>query len=211
MTVSKPRLVRLQLAETKSTWQGRAAAITAALHVSDDVTTFLKKLARIVRHSDHQLDSDMRLVPNYPCWIPGKSTLSLDKLTFFPCINTNSLTPTGAKPSLDLRNTFSIVFFAFTLLFSATYYIYSKHLLRHYWPYHLSLFGKYHMVPPPLSLATTWFPNIFSSKSIRNITQLYTRVCSANIGSREKSHTNNDKALILKYRTWPLEFKIIKL
>ena len=104
MTASKPRLVRLQLEKTKITWQRRAAAVTVALQVSEDVTTSLEKLTWTVRYSDHQSNSETRPVPNYPCWISRKNTPSLDKWTLFPGINTNSLTPTGAKPSLDLRN-----------------------------------------------------------------------------------------------------------
>ena len=40
-TAGETRPIRLQLAGTKGTWQGHAAAVTAALQVSDDVTTFL--------------------------------------------------------------------------------------------------------------------------------------------------------------------------
>ena len=79
MTASKPRLERLQLAGTESIWQGRATVVTAALQVSEDVTTFLEKLTQTVSRADHQPDNDMRSIPNYSCWILGKSTLSLDK------------------------------------------------------------------------------------------------------------------------------------
>ena len=146
ITVCKPQLVRLPLVETKSTWQGRAAAVTSALQVLDDVITFLKRLTQTVRHSDHQLYGDTLPVPNYPCWIPEKSTPNLDKWTLFPCININSLVPTGAKSSLDHRNIFLTIFFAFIPLFLTTYYIYSQLLLCHYWLYHLSQFSRYYTV-----------------------------------------------------------------
>ena len=143
MTARKSCLVCLQLAETKSTWYGRAAAVTIVLQVSDDVTTFLKKLTLIACHSDHQSDGDTRPIPNNPCRILGKGTPSIDKWTLFPGINTNCLTPTG--PSLNLKNTFSTIYFAFTSLFSATHYIYSQPLLCQNWLYHLSLFARYHI------------------------------------------------------------------
>ena len=174
MTVGKSRLVRLQLVpggdkkhmtETCCSRHSRTVGVRQCDHISE-------KLTGIVRHSDHQSDGDTHLVPNYPCWIPRKSIPSLDKWTLFPSINTNFLTLTRVKPSLDPRNIFSTIFFAVTLLFSATYYIYSQTLLCHDWLYHLSSFGKYHTGVTPLSLTTTWLPNIFSSESIRNITVL---------------------------------------
>ena len=92
----------------KSSWQGRATAITTALLVSDNVTTFLEKLTRTVHHSDHQLDGDTRLVPNYPCWISGKNTPSLDKWTLFSGINTNSLIQQGPSSHLILETHFQL-------------------------------------------------------------------------------------------------------
>ena len=171
MTAGKPRLVHLQLAKTKSTWQRRAADVTTALQASDNVTTFLKSwLGQCAIQTTNQMVTCIQF-PTTLAEYQEKALPSLDKWMFFPGINTNSLTPTGAKPSLDPRNIFS-TFFAFTPLFFATYYIYSysQLLLRHYWFYHLSPLGRYHIDATPLSLATTWFPNIFSSESIKNIT-----------------------------------------
>ena len=114
------------------------------------MTTSLEKLTWIVRRLIHQSGGDMHLVPNYPCWKSRKSTLSLDKRIFLSGINTNSLTPTWAKLPLDPINHILTIFFAFTPLFSATYYIYSHPLLCHYWLYHWSPFGRYHTGATPL-------------------------------------------------------------
>ena len=121
--------IQSQLAGTKGTWQGRAAAVTAALQVPDDVTTFLESWFGTERHLDYQLNGDMRLVPNYPHWVPRKKAPSLDKWTLFLGINTNSLTPIGASCHLIPETYFSAIFLAFTPLFSplftTTHYIYS--------------------------------------------------------------------------------------
>ena len=53
MTVGKPHLIRLQLVGTESTWQGRAAAVAAALQVSRDVTTSLEKLTQTACYANH--------------------------------------------------------------------------------------------------------------------------------------------------------------
>ena len=73
MMASKPRLVRLQLVETKNIWEGRAAAVTAALQVSEDVTTFLEKLILRICLVDHQSDGDTRPILNYPVEYQVKS------------------------------------------------------------------------------------------------------------------------------------------
>ena len=87
------------------------------------------KLIWTERRSNHQSDSDTRPVPNYPRWLPRKRAPSLDKWTFFPGINTNSLTPTGASPHLIPKTQFSTIFLTFiplcSLLFTETDHIYS--------------------------------------------------------------------------------------
>ena len=79
--------------------------------------------------SDHQSDSDTRLVPNYSRWVPRKKPLSLDKWTPFSGINTNSLIPIWASRHLIPETYFLPIFLAFTSLFSslltATHHIYS--------------------------------------------------------------------------------------
>ena len=121
--------VHSQLAGTKGIWQGRATAVTVALQVSGDMTTFLESWFWTERRSDHQSNGDTRPVPNYPRWVPRKMAPSLDKWILFPGINTNSLTPIGANRQLIPKTYFSAIFLAFTILFSplftATRYIYS--------------------------------------------------------------------------------------
>ena len=98
--------IRSQLAGTKGTWQGRAAAVTAALQVLGDRSTFLESWLWTEHRSDHQSDSDTRPVPNYLRWVPRKRAPSLDKWTLFPGINTNSLTPTVASRHLSQKHIF---------------------------------------------------------------------------------------------------------
>ena len=59
-------------------------------------------------HSYHQSGNDTHPIPNYPCWIPRKSILSLDKWTLFLSINTNSLTPTRVSHHLILETYFQL-------------------------------------------------------------------------------------------------------
>ena len=56
-----------------------------------------RKLTWTEHHSDRQSNGDTHPILNYPSWTPRKRAPSLDKWTLFPCINTNSLTPTGAS------------------------------------------------------------------------------------------------------------------
>ena len=118
-----------QLAETKVIWHRHITAITAALHVSFNVTTFLESWLWTECRSDHQSNSDTRPAPNYPRWVPRKKAQSLDKWTFFIGINTNSFTPTEASRHLIPEAYSLAIFLAFTSLCSplltATHYIYS--------------------------------------------------------------------------------------
>ena len=103
-TADKPHLVRLQLVGTKSSWQGRAVAIIAALQMLETWPRSRKSWPRQYGHADHQLDDNTCPVPKDPYWISGKSTQILDKWTLFSDKNINALTLTGAKPSLDPIN-----------------------------------------------------------------------------------------------------------
>ena len=197
-----PRLVRLQLAGTGTSWQRRATAIKIALQVSETRPCPRKNWHRQYRHADHQSGSNTCSVPYYPCWITGDTILSPDKWASFSSININALTPRRAKSSLDPRNHIFIYLLSIhsiLLLFSVTYALYSQPLLRHYWLWHLSSFGRYHTVATlPFSLVTTGFQTYFPSKVyetppfIKTIYgfSFYTIARGAPVADRAKSYTN---------------------
>ena len=181
------------------------------------MTTSLEKLTWIVRRLIHQSGGDMHLVPNYPCWKLGKSTLSLDKRTFLSGINTNSLTPTWARLPLDPINHILTIFFAFTPLFSATYYIYSHPLLCHYWLSHWNPFGRYHTGATPLFVSYhvvskhTFFSKVWGISLFYQTVSgflLYTRARGAPVDSREKSYTNRPYVIeeTMRSRTYKLKW-----
>ena len=124
--------IQPQLARTKRRLTGGCCSChccTAGVRRHDH---FPKKLIWTGRCSNHQSDSDTRPVPNYSYWVPRKRTPNLDKWTFFPGINTNSLTSIGASRHWIPETYFSAISLAFTPLFSplltATHYIYSHSL-----------------------------------------------------------------------------------
>ena len=132
----RPHLVWSQLVGTKSSWHGHATVVIAALQVLETWLRYRKSWPGQYDHADHQSNGDTCLVPNYPCWILGKNTPSLDKWTLFPGININALNPTRAKSSLDPRKhifIYLLCIHSIILLFIATHNIYSQPLLCHYW------------------------------------------------------------------------------
>ena len=199
MTASKSHLVRLQLAGTKGTWQGRAAAVTATLQMSWDMTMFLEKRTWTVRRFVHQSGGDTRPIPNYPCWKSGKSTPSLNKRTLLSYINTNSLTPTRPRPPLDPKNhiftslrllhySLQLITYILTLYCVITDFLIGVHLA-----------GTTLVPPPPHALLprgfqTYFFPKVSGTLLFHQTVSgllLYTRARGAHVGSRAKSYSNS--------------------
>ena len=95
------------------------------------------------------------------------------QINTFPRYKYWFIDPNNDKLSLDPRNHIcNYLICIHSIILCNLLHFYYQPLLCHYWLYHMSPFGRYHSGATPLSLATTWFPNIFSFESIRNVTIL---------------------------------------